>query len=179
MKECLIPEAPVGGCAYRRARMQGFAMMTVVFLLVIMAGIATALGTWTARNEHLSGLSIRESRALSAARAGLQWGAYQVTDPRGTLNSATVLPSCFSTQTWSPSGTALPGGFSEFTVQVSCSRSPATGTYVEDARILAVYVLTAVATSGLANSPDSVVRKAEMRIAACKDPAGGAPTYGC
>lgn len=165
----------------RRRSSRGFAMMTVVFVLVIMVGAAAALSTWGARNDHLSALSVRESRAAAAARAGLQWGAWHVRDPRGTLFAgAATMPSCFATKTFSSgAGSALPAPLDEFDVQVSCSRSPTSGAYQEDQRSVVVFTLTATAVAGAANGPERVERRAEMRIEACKDPAGVAPTWAC
>lgn len=172
------PPAPCGP-GPGRAPQRGFAMMTVIFVLVIMVGAAAALSTWGARNDHLSALAVRESRAAAAARAGLQWGAWQVRDPRGTLSGGTAtMPGCFATQTFA-GGTALPAPLDEFDVQVSCSRSPATGVYQEDQRSVVVFTLTATAVAGATGGPERVERRAEMRIEACKDPAGTTPLWAC
>jgi Tfp pilus assembly protein PilX len=159
------------------SRARGFAMMTVVFVLVIMATVIAALSQWVVRSDHLLGLSVREARATAAARAALQWGAWQVRDPRGTLfPGAAALPDCFA----SPKTLSLSAPLDEFTVQVSCSRTPASpGAYAEDQRQLAIFVLSATAVSGTASTPERVERRLEMRIEACKDAAGAAPTWSC
>lgn len=161
----------------RTRAQRGFAMMTVVAVLVIMAGVVAALAQWVTRGDHLLSLSVREARAHSAVRAALQWGAWQIRDPRGTLSpGATAVPDCFA----SPKSLSLPSPLDEYTVTVTCSRSPAApGVYLEDQRRLAVFVLNASATSGTADSPERVERRQEMRIEACKDAAGAAPVWGC
>lgn len=160
-----------------RAGMRGFAMMTVVAVLVIMASVIAALAQWAARGDHLLSLSVREARANAAVRTALQWGAWQVRDPRGTLSPGVGnLPNCFA----SPKALPLPAPLDEFTVTVTCSRSPAApGVYQEDQRRLAVFVLAASAVSGTLASPERVERRLEMRIEACKDTAGTAPTWSC
>lgn len=168
--------APRAGRIAARAH-RGFAMLTVVFVLVIMSAVIAALSQWVVRSDQLLGLSIREARASSAARSALQWGAWQIRDPRGSLfPGASALPDCFA----SPKTLTLPSPLDEFTVQVTCSRSPTSpAVYSEDQRRLAVFVLSATAVSGTAATAERVERRLEMRIEACKDAAGAAPAWNC
>ncbi len=156
---------------------RGFAMVTVIFVLVIMGVVIGALSGWIVRSDHQLGLAVREARATSAARAALQWAAWQIRDPRGTLfPGASAVASCFA----SPKTLTLPSPLNEFDVQVECSRTPGgAAVFQEDQRLLAIFVLRATATAGTAGTADHVVRRLEMRIESCKDPAGSSPLWSC
>jgi hypothetical protein len=64
-------------------------------------------------------------------------------------------------------------------VQVTCTRTPATGAIDEGGLQLAFYQITATASAGPAGSTDRVERQMQLRIETCKNPTGVAPLYGC
>jgi MSHA biogenesis protein MshP len=161
-------------------RSQGFAMVTVVFVLIALAAIVAAVSGLLTRGAQATVLDVHQARATEAARAALQWAAWQVRDPQGTLvPGATALPNCFT----SPSTVTLPAPLAEYTVSVTCVRTPDVGAspnhFAEDQRRLAIFLLTATASAGAANAPDRVERRLEMRVESCKDPAGDLPDYRC
>jgi MSHA biogenesis protein MshP len=163
-----------------RRLQRGFAMVTVVFLLVIVAAVVGALAALRERGSHATALDVRQARATQAARAALEWAAWKVLDPSGTgTPGATALPPCFA----SPATVTLPSTLAEFAVTVTCVRAPSISDvpphYSEDARLLAVYTLEAVATSGEDGAPDGVKRKVQMRVETCKDPASTAANFAC
>lgn len=163
----------------RPARDRGFAMVTVVFLIVILASIVASVATLRERSSHAAVMEIRQARAVQAARAALEWAAWKVRDPAGALVGVDNLPPCFA----SPSTVPLHGGLSEFTVTVTCARSPElTDTppyHQEDVRRLVVYTITAVAAVGAVDAPDRVERRMQMRVETCKDPASPAVNQAC
>ena len=151
----------------------------MVFLIVILGSIVAAVGALRERGSQGSVLEVRQARAVLAARAGLEWGAWKVRDPDGTITPAVGdLPPCFATQTL-----ALPGGLADYTVTVSCTRSPDAAAippyHEEDVRRLALYTLTAVASVGTVDTPGRVLRRMQMRVETCKDPAASPPAYAC
>ncbi len=159
---------------------QGFAMVTVVFVLIALAAIVAAVSGLLTRGAQATVLDVHQARATAAARAALQWAAWQVRDPQGTLvPGATALPTCFA----SPTTLTLPAPLAEYTLSVTCVRTPdATASpnfYSEDQRRLAIFLLTATASAGAANAPDRVERRLEMRVESCKDAAGDLPDYRC
>lgn len=162
----------------RRAR--GFAMVAAVFVLVILGVMVGSVARLSERSSHAIVLETRQARALQAARAGLQWAAWKVRDPQGTGTPGfTALPPCFT----SPTALTLPGGLAEFTVTVTCVRSPATTDpqpyLLEDQRRLALYTLVATATVGAADTPERVERRVEMRVETCRDSASTAANFAC
>lgn len=161
-------------------KQHGFAMVTVVFLLIALAAIVAAVSGLLTRGAQATVLDVHQARATEAARAALQWAAWQVRDPQGTLvPGATALPNCFA----SPTTLTLPAPLAEYTVSVTCARTPDAGAspnyYAEDQRRLAIFLLTATASVGAANAPDRVERRLEMRVESCKDPAGDLPDFRC
>lgn len=158
----------------------GFALMTAIFLLVVLGAFAAFAVSFTANTAATHAVSVQGARAYEAARAGLAWATYQVKDPNGTLSpGATNLPACFT----SPTTLSLPAAMGGFSVSVSCTRYPsasATPSYHEEGnQRSAYYVVTSTATLGTAGNVDYVERKLETRVEACKDSAGTAPTYAC
>jgi MSHA biogenesis protein MshP len=159
---------------------RGFALVTAIFLLVVLAGFAAFAVTFAANAAATAALAVQGVRAYEAARAGIEWAAYQVKDPNGTLApGATNLPACFA----SPTTLALPAAMGPFTVSVTCQRYPDFGAspnfHEEGNRRSAFYVVVATASSGVPGAADYVERRLEARIEKCKDAAAAAPTYAC
>ncbi len=161
-------------------RAGGFALVAAIFLLVVIAAMG-AFAVSLSANAHATGaVAVMGARAYEAARTGIEWAAYQVRDPNGTLApGATNLPACFA----SPTTLALPSAMGSFTVQVSCTRHPATGAspnyHEEGDKRSAYYVVTSTAFLGAAGSADHVERRLEARIEKCKDANAPTPTYVC
>jgi len=112
-------------------------MVAVVFILVVLAALGTALASISMRQQLGSATELDAARGYQSARAGLEWGAFQVL--RNPAQPAAA-PACFSTTSFSPAGT-----LSNFTVTVSCNRTPGSGTVSDGATALAFYQLVATA----------------------------------
>ncbi len=172
--------AKIRFAARRQTGARGFALVAAIFLLVIIAAMG-AFAVSLSANAHATGaVAVVGARAYEAARTGIEWAAYQVRDPNGTLApGATNLPACFA----SPTTLALPSAMGSFTVQVSCTRHPATGAspnyHEEGDKRSAYYVVTSTASLGAAGSSDYVERRLEARIEKCKDANAPGPLHGC
>lgn len=133
-------------------RAAGFAMISAIFILVVLAALG-AFGVGIANMQHMSSaLDVDSARALHAARAGLDWAAYRVTQ-NGSCATRT--------------DTLL-----DFTVTVSCNKN---GIYY---RLLA----TACNQPSGGNCPNTsnpsnvyVERQVEMTIICDKDQLGTCP----
>jgi MSHA biogenesis protein MshP len=163
-----------------RIRHDGFAFITAIFLLVVLASFAAFVVSITSNAAAASAAAIQGTRAYEAARAGLEWAGHQVRDPNGTLApGATNLPDCFP----SPRTLALPGELAPFTVTLTCTRTPAIGAtpsfHEEGDKRIALYVVFATASSGAAGSSEYVERRLEARFEKCKDAAAPGPTHAC
>lgn len=130
----------------RLQRMQGVSLVTAIFLLVVLSGLAVAMVTLSTTAHTSSMLDVQGTRAYLAARAGAEWGVYQVTRANG---ACTVLPGPAATST---SSFALPadGSLAGMTVTVACTRS------VDNATQVARYTVRATACNapGPAGCPD-------------------------
>ena len=160
-----------------RPRERGSMLLVVVFFLVVGGALAAGvLGATRAQFEEVA-LDARALRAYWAARSALEWGTFQVIDPdNGQGLAADQLPACFA----SPRVLTLPGDMAAFSVSVSCSRSPASGSHEEGQNRVVVYVLTATASAGAAGAADRVERRVQSTLVKCKSPLGGsAPDYAC
>jgi MSHA biogenesis protein MshP len=105
-----------------RARLwHGFALIPALFLIVVVGVLAAvAVRVTTAQQETVS-LALQQARALSAARAGIDWAAYKAINGScagGTLNLSaaslagfTVVVTCAST-----AYTDGAGSFQAFTI---------------------------------------------------------------
>jgi len=59
-------------------RQRGFLIIAGVFLLVVLAGLVAYLMTSSTTSQAASAADLNSARAYQAARAGIEYGAYQV-----------------------------------------------------------------------------------------------------
>lgn len=159
----------------RRQACHGLALPVVLFLMVILGTVLAGATTIAMRASQGGELEVQGARALAAARAGTEWGAWMVADPEATRAPGPVeLPSCPPATTL-----ALPQPLDAFTVEVSCTRHPATGSVDEGGLKLASYRIVAVSTAGADGDPRRVQRRVEARLTICKNPGGLGPRHEC
>jgi MSHA biogenesis protein MshP len=132
----------------RRAE-SGFVLPTAIFLLVILAALATYMVSLSRTSNISSALDIQGTRAYLAARAGIEWAAWQVIDPQNLQPSPAPCPASPTTLT------TLAGTLAPFAVSVSCTRTLDT----DGADTVAVYQITSTATSGVVGEVDYVARQ--------------------
>lgn len=140
---------------FRPRRCHGVGLVTAIFLLVVLAGLAVAMVALSTSQQASSTLDEQGARAYQAARAGIEWGLYQ------RLQKGWVCPA---KQTIAlPSDSSLAG----FSVTVRCDKRGS------DTDPLQRFVLTAEAcnlTDGgecpnsSTDSLDYVSRKLEVQI---------------
>lgn len=123
----------------------GFVLPTAIFLLVILASLAAYMVSLSRTSHISSALDVQGGRAYQAARAGIEWAAWQVAQNPTPLCTAAPTTLDFP-----------PGMLASFTVIVSCVPF---GPYTDGADPVTVYQVTSTATSGVAGSVDYVERK--------------------
>lgn len=126
------PQRP--GRATARQQARGFTLVSVVFILVVLAALGAALASISIRQQMGSAASLESARALQAARAGLEWAAFQAL--RNPAPPAAA-PACFATTSFTATG------LSAYTITVSCTRTPGAGTVSDGTTALAFYTLVA------------------------------------
>ena len=103
---------------FSRIRQRGFSLVTAIFLLVVLAGLAVAMVNLSTFQQTGSAMDVQGARVTQAARTGLEWGLYQ--QLRVNTNG-----SCFADTSFAlPAGTTL----SSFTVSVQCRLTTSPGT---------------------------------------------------
>jgi MSHA biogenesis protein MshP len=145
-------------CPKFGVRQSGFSLVTAIFILVILAALGAAMVTFSGAQQATVAMDIQSARANQAARAGIEWGAYQALRVPGFTCAGTPFTLSFT-------GTNLAG----FATQVSCAAS----SHSEGGNTVTLFDFTANASYGAANTPDYVAREVSARIARCTD-AGGA-----
>lgn len=110
-------------------------MVSVLFILVVLAVLGSALAGMSARQHQASAQDMEQARAWQAAKAGMEWAAWQLL--RNPAPPAAA-PACFASTSFSPGGS-----LSGFTVTVSCSRTPNSGTLNDGSSSLVFYTVTA------------------------------------
>lgn len=91
---------------------RGVSLITAVFLIVLLAGLAAALVRVFGAQQAASAMDMLGSQAYQAARSGLEWGMFQ------QLRVQPPSVACFTGQTF-----ALPsdGALRNFSVTVTCT----------------------------------------------------------
>lgn len=119
------------------ARSRGVGLVTAIFLLVVIAGLAVAMVTVFTTQQTSSALDVQGTRAYQAARAGLEWGIFKQAR-QGTCD----VSSSFAFD----NTTSLRG----FVVTVTCQRADGPTTDGGDENVLDRWKVTATAC----NAPD-------------------------
>lgn len=144
----------------------GFSIVVAIFLLVVIAGLGVFMLSIYSSQQSTSTQDIQGTRAYQGARAGVEWGTYQILSIEN--NSVPLAPyACVGTM-----GTpTFAGALQNFTVTVACSVTTTT----EGSNTIRVYQITSTASFGVAPSPDFVERQIVARIATCRSGPGVAP----
>jgi MSHA biogenesis protein MshP len=131
-------------------REKGFAIIVALFVLVTLAGLGAAMLSVTTSQHSGQAQDILAVRALQAARSGLDWGVFQVSNnTAGTF--ATTCASGPASQTLS----ALPG-LTGFWVDVGCTSTA----YSEGLASPRIYALVATACN-VATCPNDTTPNAQ------------------
>ena len=114
-------------------RERGFSLLSAIFILVALAALAAAVVTVSTSHQKGEAADVLGSRAYAAARAGIEWGMYQVNSSSSTYTSATYTAIPFCTPSSSSTLTDIqqclisrtcPGGnkiYNNFTLPTSAS----------------------------------------------------------
>ncbi len=98
-----------------RRGQRGMSLVAAIFIITIIASLAAFAVASTRATRDANNLQMLGDRALAAARAGAEWGAFR----------AFVQNNCALNQSLNLTQGALRG----FTVSVNCVRSRPEGTY--------------------------------------------------
>lgn len=141
-----------------RTAQRGFSLVSAIFLLVVIAALGTFAVTLSTTQQQSSALDVMGARAYQAARAGIEWGAYQMLPnsavPGGFATSCRPGPT---SQVIAP----LPNTLAGFSVNVQCASTA----HSEANATVTIYQLTSTATQGTPATPGYVERQMTVTIA--------------
>ena len=160
-----------------RAAINGFVLPSAIFLLVILAGLAAFMVTFSNTQSITSAQDVQGARAYHAARSGTEWGLYNVLDPTNDTVKAMVPPYGTGTSAW-PNMPACPAAavlaIEGFNVTVNCSSSD----YSEaGTRSIRVFLLQSTASVGVVGTVGFVERRVEVAVSKCRALDGAATDY--
>ncbi|MYM67632.1 agglutinin biogenesis protein MshP [Pseudoduganella sp. FT55W] len=96
----------------------GVALVTAIFLLVVLAGLAVAVVSLSSSQQDAAVKDEMGTRAYLAARSGMEWALFTATQGPGTKAANLNCPQLPGAITFQlPQGTTLQG----FTVSISCT----------------------------------------------------------
>lgn len=140
----------------------GFALITAIFLLVILAALGGFMLTLSTVQHTTSTQDLQGERAYQAARAGIEWGLYQAMKPEHTN-----LPTGQSPYVC-PAGPVplnnLAGTLTGFSVQLQCTST----LYTEGQSQIGVIQFTSSASLGTSGSAQYVARQISASIGTCR-----------
>lgn len=128
-----------------RQRQSGISLIPALFLLIVLAALGIVAVRLSAVQSQTVVLAMQSARAFSAARAGIDWSAYQAL-VNGSCASATL--------------TLTEAGLNGFLVDTNCSVT----THSEGPQTVSVYTIEAFAHSGAYGTPDYVSRRIRSTI---------------
>jgi MSHA biogenesis protein MshP len=138
-----------------RPQQCGISIIAGIFLLLLMAVLAAVMANMVSTSHVNMAADIGGTRAYQAARAGAEWGMFQL-DPNAQ-NAA--LPACVN-------GTpAIPG----YAVAVNCVAQ----NYTEAGRQIRIYWITSVATA------PGIERRIEVTVEKCRDATIAVAPFDC
>lgn len=143
-----------------RSRQRGVSIITGVFLLLLMSVLAAVIANVVSTAHVNQAADIGGARAYQAARAGAEWGMFQL-DPNA---QGAGLPACVN---GSP---AIPG----HAVTVTCQSWDTT----EGTRQLRIYRIVSQAIAAGVKAP-GIERQVEVTVERCRDTAITVAPFDC
>jgi len=128
-----------------RKLQRGISLVPALFLLIVLAALGVVAVRLSAVQSQTVVLAMQSARAFSAARAGIDWSAYQAL-VNGSCANATI--------------TLTEAGLNGFTVDTSCSVT----SHSEGPQTVSVYTIESFARSGAYGTPDYVSRRIRSTI---------------
>ncbi len=159
-----LKHTPITTIRYPRpSARRGFALVSAIFLIVILAALGTFMVTLSTVQHTTSAQDLQGSRAYHAARAGIDWGVYQVLTPENSNppNTPYVCPAAATTLN------SLAGSLAGFVVTIECIESVGSP-FTEGASQIHVYQITSTARLGTAGNTHYVERQLTAAISTCR-----------
>ena len=131
--------------ALTRDRQRGVSLVSAVFLIVVLAGLAAFAVRLSVLQQQTVNSSLLAAQAFHAAKSGIAWGAHRA-----------ISGGWCAAQTLNLSE----AGTSGFSVDVQCTQS----VHTEGATTINVYIIDVLAETGSYGGPDYVSRRLQAKI---------------
>ena len=128
-----------------RRTQNGFSLVPALFLLVVLSALGLVAVRLSGVQQQTVVLAMQSGRAYAAARAGVEWSAYQA------LNNTSCTAATIN---------LTEGGLAGFSVETNCSST----SHAEGPNTVNVYVIDAFAWSGSYGNPDYVSRRVRSTV---------------
>lgn len=132
--------------AFPPRRQRGFALIVAIFLLVVLSSLGVYIVKVSGIQHQTVNIALLGARAFEAARAGIEWGAFQALDS-GACPATTTL-------------NLTEGGLAGFDVEVICNSS----SHTETGNTFNLYVIDVEARAGVYGNPDYVSRRMQASV---------------
>ena len=133
---CAVWRFAGAGACCARVRQRGVSIITAIFVLLMLSGVAAYVVSLSGSQHAGSGMDITGARVYQAARAGAEWGVWNA-----VKGSAYCLAGTDTQTLATGAAGALAGTLAPFTVTVSCT----TTSHLEGATTVRAYAITATA----------------------------------
>jgi MSHA biogenesis protein MshP len=129
-----------------KRRQRGMSIVIALFVIVVVASLAAFAVRVGGAGQQTDLTNMQASRALAAARVGLEWGAYRIRAAGGSCTNQAL--------------SLTEGALRGFQVSVTCTRSPL---HTEGAAMYYSYDVTASASYGTFGTTDFAFRRLSAR----------------
>ena len=125
-----------------KSQSRGFILITVLFLIAVLAVIAVVMSTTTSVQHISTSYSLQEARAFAAARSGLDYGIQRAVSANVCTNGSVSLPGI------------------NFNVTISCSSASVN----EAGTLSTVYQFSSTASTGSFGNVGYVTRTVRASV---------------
>ena len=133
------------GPARSPRRQSGVSLVSAVFVIVVLAGLAVLAVRIGVLQQQSVNSSLLSAQAFHAARSGAAWASHRAINGGWCATQTLALTE---------------GGASGFSVDISCVQSA----HAEGASTINVYVIDVLAERGTYGGPDYVSRRLQIKV---------------
>ena len=124
---------------------RGFALVAAIFLIVVLSSLGLYIVRISGMQHQTVNVTLLGARALQAARAGVEWGAFQALDSAACTTTTLSLTE---------------GGLDGFDVEVTCISS----SHTESGNTYNIFSIDVEARAGVYGNPDYVSRRMQATL---------------
>ncbi len=124
---------------------RGFALVAAIFLIVVLSSLGLYIVRISSMQHQTVNVTLLGARALQAARAGVEWGAFQALDSAACTTTTLSLTE---------------GGLDGFDVEVTCISS----SHTESGNTYNIFNIEVEARAGVYGNPDYVSRRMQATM---------------